>query len=181
MPSTIFKHCRNIIIMITKEIWKDIKGYEGFYMVSSLGRVKSLERIDSAGRLRKTKILKLSISRGYKMVKLYINSTKKTIHVHQLVAIAFLNHVPCGHKSVINHIDINPSNNRLDNLEIITQRENANLKHIKSSSKYVGVSWHKAAKKWSAYINTGNHRTYLGLFKVELEASQAYQKALNAL
>lgn len=77
---------------------------------------------------------------GYFQVALLKNGIEKRFKVHQLVAMCFLNHKPCGMNLVVNHINFNRNDNRIDNLEIVTARENANLKHIKSSSKYLGVT-----------------------------------------
>lgn len=112
------------------EIWKDIKGYEGSYMVSNYGRVKSLEKyIESYNRTRTQyrpeKILKQYKSKwGYMRVYLTQNSIKKMYAVHRLVASAFIdnpNNKPC-----VNHIDNDRSNNHLDNLEWCTYKENNN-------------------------------------------------------
>lgn len=158
-----------------KEIWKDVKGYEGIYQVSNLGRVKSL-------KFGKERILKGGIDGvGYLTVSLSKNGKVKTHKVHVLVAIAFLGHTPCGYKLVVDHKNFIRHDCRLENLEIITQRENANLKHIKSTSEYVGVSWDKGTKKWRADIHVNGKHKYLGLFTDELEASNAYQNALNNL
>ena len=164
------------------EVWKDIPEYEGFYQVSNLGNVKSLDRIGSDGRNLKGKVLKTFIrSKTYSAVTLSKNNKSKLINTHQLVAYAFLNHKSCGYKLVVNHIDINPKNNNLYNLEVITQRENANKKHIKSSSKYVGVSWHKNRNKWQSHIRINDKSKHLGLFTDEKEAAQAYQNELNKI
>ena len=167
------------------EIFKAIKGYEGIYQVSNFGRVKSLEREVKRVKGIKTlkeRILKTSVdNRGYFNVGLYKNREKKTRTVHQLVCESFLNHTPCGYKLIINHIDFNPLNNNVDNLEIISQRENTNRKHIKSSSIYTGVSWHKGSKKWQAYIAINGKLKYLGYFHCEIKASEAYQKELKII
>tara|TARA_R110000823_G_C15715225_1_gene478009 strand:- start:62 stop:580 length:519 start_codon:yes stop_codon:yes gene_type:complete len=170
-----------------EEVFKDIPNYEGLYQVSNLGNVKSLDRvvIRSNGKTytAKEKILKNNIgSRFYYSVKLYNNKKiKKSYKVHQLVAIAFLNHKPCGYDLVVNHKNFNKLDNRVVNLELVTQRENANHKHIKSSSKYTGVSWDKRLKKWSSKININNKSIHLGMFKIEIEASLKYQEALKNL
>lgn len=112
-----------------EEIWKDIKGYEQLYQVSNLGRVKSLEKIDKSGKIRKGKLLKPAKSgRGkYKVYKvvLYNGKGEKTTYaVHRLVALTFLdnpNNLPC-----INHKDENPANNQLSNLEWCTVKYNNN-------------------------------------------------------
>jgi hypothetical protein len=106
------------------EVWKDIPEYEGLYQVSNLGNVKSLDRVDSIGRKVKEKFLKTALSSSsYFLVGLFKDGIGKTFNTHKLVAIAFLNHKPCGHKLVVNHINRNRLNNNLYNLEIITARE----------------------------------------------------------
>ena len=164
------------------EVWKDIPEYEGLYQVSNLGNVKSLDRIDDRGRKLKGKVLKGAICGSpYFRVNLYKDNKIKLKKIHQLVAIAFLKHTPCGHKLVVNHIDINPKNNNLYNLEVITHRKNSNRKHIKSSSKYVGVCWDKKRNKWRSNIAINGRKKHLGYFTDEKEASQVYQNELNKI
>lgn len=156
------------------EIWKDIIGYEGLYQVSNFGNVKSFW-------FGKETILKQPLCKGYCQVSLYKDKKTKTIQVHQLVAIHFLNHKPDGFKLVINHIDFNIRNNNVENLEIVTPRQNTNQKHLKSSSKYVGVYWHKQMKKWAACILINKKSKHLGFFKIEYDAHLAYEKELSNL
>ena len=123
-----------------QEIWKDIPNYEGYYQVSNLGNVKSLSRIVKNGLGTITvcgKILKnlVNTTNGYLVVNLSKIGLVKTKQIHQLVAEAFLNHSQKGHKLVVNHKNFNRQDNRLENLEIITNRENTNKKHKKSKSK----------------------------------------------
>ena len=166
-----------------EEIWKEVKNYEGIYEVSNLGRVKSLERkvthpVNGFKNV-KERILKQGTNRGgYLYVDLHKNGKRKNTKIHQLVAMAFLNHTPDGMKLVVNHIDFNRTNNRVENLEIVTNRENTNRKHLKSSSPYVGVHWDKSRNKWRALIRISGKQKHLGLFTCEIEASRAYQKAL---
>jgi len=165
------------------EIWKEIKGYED-YEISNLGRVKSLARIITTvrgSRTYKEKILKGALDHyGYSLVSLYKDNKVKTKMIHQLVAIAFLNHTPDGYKLVVDHVDNNPLNNELGNLQIITHRENLS-KDKKGSSEYTGVSWDKSRKKWMSSIRVNGKIKHLGRFTDELEASEAYQKALKEL
>ena len=157
------------------EVFKDVKGYEGSYQVSNLGRVKSL-------KFDKEKILKAGVNaNGYLQVNLFKDGKCKARKVHQLVAVAFLGHKPCGMKLVVNHIDIDKLNNNVSNLEIVTARENGNKKHLKSSSKYTGVCWDKRDKKWMAYIRINGKLKNLGYFTDELEASNAYQLKLSEI
>ena len=159
-------------IILIMEIWKDVKGYEGTYKVSSLGRVKSL-------KFNKERVLKLAVSNvEYQVVTLCSNSNIKTFTVHQLVAVAFLNHKPCGMKKVIDHINDVKTDNRVENLQIVTQRFNNRKTQGSYSSQYKGVSWYKPLKKWLSHINLNGKTKHLGYFTSELEASQAYQTAL---
>jgi hypothetical protein len=171
----VFYFCEFDLIWKTEQ-WKDVVSYEGLYQVSDLGRVKSL----NYARRKINKILKLSVSNnGYLRIELsYIKITKKYL-VHQLVAMSFLDHKPCGHKLVINHKNFNRQNNNFKNLEIVTQRVNANKKHLKTSSKYTGVSWHKTKQKWESYIRINGKSIYLGIFINETDASNAYKTALK--
>ena len=128
-----------------QEIWKEVKGYDGIYEVSNLGNVKSVDRIVlNKGKypfLKNGKIIKKRISTtGYYIITLCKNGVVKTFEVHKLVAMAFLNHKPNGHKLVIDHIDNNPLNNNLTNLQIISNRKNTSKD---KTSKYNGVYFRK--------------------------------------
>jgi hypothetical protein len=156
------------------EVWKTIEGF-GNYQVSNLGNVKSL-------KYGKERILKSALAgAGYPHIVLQNNKISKTRNVHQLVAEAFLNHKPNGLNFVVNHKNLIKTDNRLENLEIITQRENANRKHIKSSSQYTGVCWNKKCNKWRSNIWVNGKLKNLGLFANELEAHNAYEQALKDL
>lgn len=107
------------------EIWKDIKGYEGLYQVSNLGRVKSLERYveNNGGLQKKEEAIKATRidTGGYYSTDLYINNEQKTWKVHRLVAMAFIPNPE--NKPTVNHKDGNKLNNSADNLEWSTQSE----------------------------------------------------------
>jgi hypothetical protein len=160
--------------MNTKEIWKDIPEYEEYYLVSNLGRVKSIGYGEE-------KYLRFCLSNGYYMVNLYKDKKCTTKRVHQLVAEVFLGHVPCGYDIVVNHINFDRLDNRVLNLELITARENTNQKHLKSSSKYVGVCWNKNNNKWVSTIYFNGENKHLGCFNCELAAAKAYQDALKSI
>lgn len=158
-----------------KEIWKDIPNYNGLYQVSSLGRVKSLW-------YSKERILKGNVNTsGYYDVKLYYNKIKKSFRVHQLVTICFLNHTPNGLTLIIDHINDNKLDNRVENLQIVTPRFNAHKTQGRYSSKYKGVYWNKQNKKWMSKIRISGCQKYLGYFTDEYEAHLAYQNAINNL
>ena len=158
-----------------REEYRDIKGYEGHYQISDLGRVKSV-------KFGKNKILKqFNTGRGYCSVTLVKDRNKKNCCVHQLVAIAFLRHKPNGHKIVVDHIDNDKLNNNLYNLQLISHRENSSKDKKGGSSDYIGVVWNKLSKKWRARIHINGRTRHLGLFADELEASESYQNELKEI
>ena len=113
------------------EIWQDVKGFEGFYQVSNLGRIKSLDRIiqqhhrnqRNVEHIYKGKILKGNINKnGYIIVDLHKKGKIKKFLLHRLIAETFIPKVKG--KNIINHKDNNPTNNQVNNLEWCTQSEN---------------------------------------------------------
>ncbi len=104
-----------------EEIWKDIPGYETYYQVSNLGRIKSLDRYYN-GRNLKGKLLKLSPNKfGYLRFTAKKDNITKTLHVHRIVLLAFNS---IQENKQVNHIDGNKTNNKLENLEWCTDSEN---------------------------------------------------------
>jgi hypothetical protein len=169
-----------------KEIFKDIPEYEGVYQVSNFGNVKSLPRFRktgtvSGGYITKEKILKKTIfSNGYIVATLINFGKTKKISVHQLVAMAFLNHRPNGFDLVVDHINDIKTDNRLENLRLVTNRENASKKQ-RGTSKYTGVYFSFKNKKWVSAIYINGKTIFLGQFSTEHEASQSYQNKLLTL
>lgn len=169
-----------------QEIWKDIPNYESLYQVSNFGNVKSLERYVKGkveNRLQKEKILSKRLVGGkgnqYYSVTLCNNKDRKQIKVSVLVAMAFLNHIPNGYVGfTVDHIDNNPLNNNVNNLQVITKRENSS-KDRKGISKYTGVTFNKKSNKWRSQIWIDGKNKTLGSFDDELEAHRAYQKELQ--
>ena len=106
------------------EKWFDIKGYEGYYMISDCGEIKSKERVIPDGRFFKSKTKKPQLSKqGYLYVDLYKNGKRKHFYVHRLVAEVFIKK-DCNSKLVINHINGIKTDNRIENLEWVTSSEN---------------------------------------------------------
>ncbi len=96
------------------EEWRPVSGYEGAYEVSDQGRVRSVDRVDSAGRRLRGRLLSAHPKPFYLSVTLSAAGVHRYFYVHRLVAYAFLP-IPEGAKEVC-HGDGNRSNNSLDNL-----------------------------------------------------------------
>ena len=108
-----------------EEIWKDIKNFEGVYMVSNLGNVKSLDRNTKKGFIKGKNLSLFKNDNGYVRVSLQVNNKSKSFTVHRLVAEAFIEN-PLN-KPQVNHIDGDKKNNYVNNLEWATRFEN--MKH----------------------------------------------------
>lgn len=115
---------------------------------------------------------KWHISHGYALRSDLSSYPKKTISMHRVITGTTGN-------QLVDHIDRNGLNNQKSNLRIVTRTQNGmNRKsHSGSSSKYKGVSWYKAGKKWEAFITYNKKRKFLGRFKSEIEAAEAYNIA----
>ncbi len=111
-----------------QEEWRPIVGYEDLYEISSLGRVRSLDRYtygkNGSKRLHKGRYLKPFTTHGYKVIDLYKDKKRKHCKVHRLVAEAFILNDDPENKTDVNHIDGDKSNNAINNLEWCTRREN---------------------------------------------------------
>lgn len=108
------------------EMWRDIVGFEGLYQISSLGNVKSMDRITVGGKHVKERILKLQINtHGYHTVVLRKNKKSFTKEVHRLVAIAFIPNP--DNLPQVSHKDESRTNNSVDNLEWATRKDNCNM------------------------------------------------------
>ena len=162
------------------EEYRDIIGYEGIYQISNEGNLKSL-------KWNKSKILKKHIdNNGYYSSNLTLNNKYKTFRLHMLVAKAFLNHTPDGTtKLVVNHIDGNKLNNNINNLEVVTHRENittcSKTRGNNFSSNYKGVSYYKPTGKWKATVTFNKKSIHLGYFYNELDAHLAFLEKFNEL
>lgn len=169
-----------------EEVWKDVPEYESIYMVSDLGRVKSLDRViqrSTSPFTVKGAILTGWVEiGGYRVFELRKDKKSKIYKLHQLVAMAFLNHTPSGMEKVVNHIDGNKLNNHLSNLEIVTHRDNMSTCYRKNESKYsssyIGVSWNSREQMWESRIRVFGKNMFLGYFYIEEDARDAYQEAL---
>ena len=141
---------------IKEELWKDIKGYEGLYQVSNLGRVKSLNK-NKVGRystyLKKGKILSCNYNHNrYGKITLYKNGKHKEKRVHRLVAEAFIPNP--DNKPQVNHIDNNSKNNKVENLEWVTVKENVQHAYKIGATKTSKIRQYnlsgKVVKEWNS-------------------------------
>ena len=149
------------------EVFLPICGYENHF-VSNFGNIKNSKT---------NRILKLrNDKKGYKLINLSKNGKLKTFYIHRLVGKAFLENP--DNKSIIDHIDNNPSNNNVKNLRWATPKDNScNRDKTKTNtSGFKGVTYHKPLKKYKAAININGKLKYLGVFETAEEASKAYEE-----
>lgn len=162
------------------EVWVDVIDFEGYYKVSNLGRIQSIDRVKNGKVIRKGRIrTPTPDSWGYPRLRLSKSGHKKMYRVHLLVAYYF---VPNPYnKPKVNHIDGDKSNNHFSNLEWVSERENSTHRHfsMNKSSKYPGVTFFKRDAVWraQAYINGKN--THIGYFENEEDAFLAYKNKLS--
>ena len=142
-------------------VWKDVPGYEGFYVVSNTGQVKSLARtrLSKRGGICPVpeRIMKQKTDKdGYKSVTLTRNAHDRSFRVHRLVAMAF---IPNPHNyPVINHKDENPANNEMSNLEWCSISYNTSYSNYKISRPVIvdGV-WYKSIRAAARSLNSDGH------------------------
>lgn len=158
-----------------EEIWKDIKGYDGYYQISSLGRLKSISRIIETRKgvysnLKDKIKIPILTKQGYFRYKLSNKNKSVFFLVHRLVASAFIENI--NNYPQVNHIDHNKINNKILNLEWVSIRENNCHKQLNKnlSSKYIGVCFNKNKKKWESRIFILGKTIHLGVYNTEEEA-----------
>lgn len=159
-----------------REEWTDIKGYEGYYQISNLGRVKSLERKHSNGKID-THLVKLS-KRNYYTVTLWKNGKGKTYSIHRLVAEHFIPN-PNNYKFV-NHKDENKYNNSIDNLEWCTQFYNNNYGTARERQSNTRKEKYKSGKLIPKYKKVICITTNLE-FKSIKEAAEFYKTTRSGI
>lgn len=129
--------------------WEPIKDYEDLYMISNTGLVKRIKFINGKHNFAQERLLKPILNKdGYMFVRLCKDGKTKNKRIHKLVVSAFL-----GESDLqVDHIDGNKQNNRLDNLEYVTPKENTNRAWNKGIAKYTDERKEKlrkiALEKW---------------------------------
>ena len=144
---------------------KQIEGYED-YMIDEDGNVYS----NKSGQVKK---LKLKKTRGYLYASLFKNKKQKTCYIHRLLYQTFVGNIPEGIE--VDHIDRDKTNNKLNNLRLVTRQQN----NFNTTAK--GYTWNKVAKKWEAQIMLDRKKIFLGFFNTESEARAAYLAAKEKL
>ena len=157
-----------------KDVWKDIKGYEGLYQVSNLGRIKSLAKIrpcNKGVKINRERILSLfPDKKGYLMTFLYdLERKRKTLKVHRLVANAFIPNP--DNKPQIDHINAVKSDNRVCNLRWCTSRENFHnpISYARNSVSKTGYKNHKAKSVSQYTLDDKFIRTWLCISDIRRE------------
>ena len=167
------------------ESWKDVVGYEGYYEVSTHGRVRNTR----TGMIKNQCV---QTSGRYLQVSLWKGNKEKRCLVHRLVAMAFIPNTE--DKPQVNHLDKNDRNNSVQNLEWVTVSENhlhafANgRKGSKSrlgektskASKYRYVYWDTKRAVWKASIKIDGKTVNIGRFNTDLEAALAADEAIDS-
>lgn len=152
------------------EEWKPIKGFEGLYEVSNMGRVLSLERISIHGNkvgglsnipVHKRIIYHNMTKRGYLIISLNKDGKQHYYSLHRIVALHFCDGYRQG--LVVNHKDENPTNNRADNLEWCTQKYN----------QHYGTGIERQAKaQWKGVAQYDSNGKLIATYKSGKEASE---------
>ena len=143
------------------EVWKDVKNYEGYYIVSSMGKVKSLDRIvlgkNGASYFRSGK-LKSSVTNkwGYLQVLLSKNNKQKLCLIHRLVAEVFIPNPE--NKPHIDHINTDKKDNRVENLRWATRSENMNNPLTKEKCREMNKGKHHAEETKKKISEAGKGR-----------------------
>lgn len=167
-----------------KEIYKDIKGYEGKYQVSNLGNVRRLQHLITVGNT--TRLLKAMDIKTHNVGGGYAGVTicGKSMSVHRLVAEAFI--PKTSDDLVVNHKDYNRKNNNANNLEWVTQKEN--LYHSKehllntkeTKTKELNISIRKRRKPYHLSIMRGGKTIQKSFLTIE-EAVKERDKIINSI
>ena len=166
-----------------EEMWKDIKGYENLYQVSNLGRIRVLPKVvkckGGATRTTPGKIMETELNyNGYPSIRLVREGKRMRHRIHILVWEAFGTSERNGKKIVIDHIDNDKTNCRIDNLQLLSGRANV-AKAKKKVGRLTGAFFN--GRKWFSQVRTGKVCKYIGSFDSEQAAHNAYLKEIELI
>ena len=165
------------------EIWKPVKNYEGLYEVSNFGRIKSLKKtiVNKSGRINrhtKEKIVRSYNHDGYRRIRLTKSGKGNQVLVHRIVINSYYGHSDL----LIDHINGIRHDNRIENLEYVTNSENTLRGYERNgkSSKFRGVSFSPRTKnKWAVSVSVNNKTIHIGRYETEIEAHREYLNYKN--
>lgn len=150
------------------EVYKTLTEFGSKYAVSDLGNVKNV----NTGYVKSINPNK----QGYIVANLIWDGNSKFIPVHKLVAMAFLGHKPNGMGEVVDHINNIPNDNRLENLQIVSNRENCT-----KDKDSPGATFIKSSGKWRARVYVDGASKHIGVYPSKEEALEAYNEELKNL
>ena len=163
------------MVPFVNEDFIDVSEFNGAYKISSYGRLLSLPR----GRKNKpTLSIGFTSSNGYLTTRLKHLGHNKTTTIHSLVAREFIDSDYTSKGLFVDHIDRDKFNNKLDNIRLVTRRENNSNN---GNPNMLGTTYIKSSGKWQASIRTGSKSTYLGRYNTEQEAHDAYMDELESI
>lgn len=149
---------------LAQEEWRAVPGFEN-YQASNLGRIKSLKA---------NIIMRVYVGdRGYMRIFLYGNGKKNLKRVHRVIMETFVG----PSDMYVNHKNSVTTDNRLDNLEYVTHRDN--VLHGSKKGGYTGVHYCNTKPGWCAQTRINNKYKWIGLYKTEEDAARAYKQTLK--
>lgn len=160
----------------TLEEWRDVPGYDGLYKISDQGNLISIRK----GKIRQLNPGKTGGGKRYLGTTLIKDGKVKTYLIHQLVAMAFLGYELNGHKIVVDHLNNDGFDNRLENLQLITHSGNLRKNRRPDAiSQHIGVTVNagRSGNKYKAILYINGKALYLGSFKSEVAASWIFKAA----
>ena len=163
-----------------EEVWKDIPSRVG-YQASNLGNIRSLDRVieyNSRGVAVKSlkrgrQLIPQRYPNGYRYIAFKNGGNRTTQLIHRLVLEAFVGKSDL----VVDHLNGVRHDNRLENLEYVTQRANTHRARVNKTSKYKGICFASIPQKWKAGFSLGGKNIHVGYFDCEEEAYRELKAA----
>ena len=174
------------IELLPGEIWKEVPGFKGYYLASNLGRIYSVAREynfplrNGTYNLRKSpgRILNQMLTpSGYLRVQISVDGVKRKYYSHLLIAWTFLD--SSRERSITNHKDLDKTNNKSENLEWTSNRENSlHGQSGRTKTGIPGIYFHPTRNRYQGSILFNGKRHQIGDHKTIEQAKEAYQKKM---